>query len=340
MTIEQIKEMVAGSEYDFLRTNPHLKNRIVFLTLGGSYSYGTNVETSDVDVRGCTLNRPSDLLGLTDFEQVVHTQTDTTIYAFNKLIKLLLNCNPNTIEMLGCKPEHYFMLTDTGRMMIENRKMFMSRRAVHSFGGYATQQLRRLENALARDKMPQARREEHIRNSMERAVQSFKGRYTEFDKGSVILYTDESPREDLDREIFADITLKKFPAREFNSMINDLTNVLSDYEKLNHRNNKKDDNHLNKHAMHLIRLYLMCLDILEKGDIVTYRGDDLDLLMSIRRGEYQKEDGTYRKEFFDMVNEFEARLAYAKENTALPENPDMKRVEEFVMEVNRRALDG
>lgn len=340
MTIEQIKEMVAGQEYEFLRTNPHLKGRIIFLTLGGSYSYGTNVETSDVDVRGCALNRPSDLLGLTNFEQVVHTQTDTTVYAFNKLIKLLLNCNPNTIEMLGCKPEHYFLLTDTGRMMIENRQMFMSRRAVHSFGGYATQQLRRLENALARDKMSQARREEHIRNSMERAVQSFKGRYTEFDKGSVILYTDESPREDLDREIFADITLKKFPAREFNSMINDLTNVLSDYEKLNHRNNKKDDNHLNKHAMHLIRLYLMCLDILEKGDIVTYRGDDLDLLMSIRRGEYQKEDGTYRQEFFDMVNEFETRLAYAKENTALPENPDMKRVEEFVMEVNRRALDG
>ena len=88
------------------------------------------------------------------------------------------------------------------------------------------------------------------------------------------------------------------------------------------------------------RAYLMCLDILEKGDIVTYRGNDLDLLMSIRHGEYQKEDGTYRQEFFDMVNEFEARLAYAKENTALPENPDMKRVEEFVMEVNRRSLDG
>lgn len=340
MTIKQIKEMVAGSEYDFLRTNPHLKDRITFLTLGGSYSYGTNVETSDVDVRGCALNTPSDLLGLTNFEQVVHTQTDTTVYSFNKLIKLLLNCNPNTIEMLGCKPEHYFLLTDTGRMMIENRKLFMSKRAVHSFGGYATQQLRRLENALARDKMPQSRREEHIRNSMERAVQSFKSRYTKFDKGSFILYTDDSPREDLDREIFADITLKKFPAREFNSMINDLTNVLSDYEKLNHRNNKKDDNHLNKHAMHLIRLYLMCLDILEKGDIVTYRGNDLDLLMSIRHGEYQKEDGTYRQEFFDMVNEFEARLAYAKENTALPENPDMKRVEEFVMEVNRRSLDG
>ena len=111
------------------------------------------------------------------------------------------------------------------------------------------------------------------------------------------------------------------------------------YEKLNHRNHKKDDNHLNKHAMHLIRLYLMCLDILEKGDIITYRGADLPLLMSIRRGDYQLEDGTYRPEFFEMVSDFEKRLDYAKRNTNLPEHPDMKRVEEFVVSVNRRSLD-
>ena len=340
MTIEQIREMVNGSEYEFLRTNPHLDGRIIFLTLGGSYSYGTNVDTSDVDVRGCALNSPSDLLGLTSFEQVVNTQTDTTVYSFNKLVSLLLNCNPNTIEMLGCKPEHYFYLTNVGKEMIDNRKLFMSRRAVQSFGGYATQQLRRLENALARDKLPQARREEHIRNSMEGAVRSFKSRYTSFDKGSVQLYTAESQREDLDREIFANIHLEGYPAREFNSMMNDLHNVLADYEKLNHRNKKKDDNHLNKHAMHLIRLYLMCLDILEKGDIITYREADHDLLMSIRHGEYQREDGTYRQEFFDMVSEFEKKLAYAKENTSLPAHPDMKKVEEFVMDVNRRSLDG
>ncbi len=340
MTIEQIREMVNGSEYEFLRTNPHLNGRIIFLTLGGSYSYGTNVETSDVDVRGCALNSPSDLLGLTNFEQVVNTQTDTTVYSFNKLVSLLLNCNPNTIEMLGCKPEHYFYMTDIGKEMIDNRKMFISKRAVQSFGGYATQQLRRLENAVARDKLPQARREEHIRNSMEGAVRSFKDRYTSFDKGSVQLYTAESKREDLDREIFANIRLEGYPAREFNSMMNDLHNVLADYEKLNHRNKKKDDNHLNKHAMHLIRLYLICLDILEKGDIVTYRESDHDLLMGIRNGKYQQEDGTYRQEFFDMVSEFEKKLAYAKENTSLPEHPDMKKVEEFVMDVNRRSLDG
>lgn len=190
MTIEQIKEMVNGSAYDFLRTNEHLGSKIIFLTLGGSYSYGTNVETSDVDVRGCALNSESDLLGLTSFEQVVNTQTDTTIYAFNKLVSLLLNCNPNTIEMLGCKPEHYFYISDIGREMIANRKMFLSKRAVHSFGGYANQQLRRLENALARDRLSQARREEHILNSMKGAVKSFESRYTIFENGSIVLYTD------------------------------------------------------------------------------------------------------------------------------------------------------
>lgn len=98
MTIEQIKEMVASRDYDFLRTNPHLGDNIIFLTLGGSHAYGTNASTSDVDVRGCATNSKSDLLGLTSFEQVVNTGTDTTVYSFNKLVQLLLNCNPNMVQ--------------------------------------------------------------------------------------------------------------------------------------------------------------------------------------------------------------------------------------------------
>lgn len=35
MTIEQIKERVASSEYDFLRTNEHLGNNIILLTREG-----------------------------------------------------------------------------------------------------------------------------------------------------------------------------------------------------------------------------------------------------------------------------------------------------------------
>lgn len=338
MTIEQIKALIETEEYDFLRTNPHLGKRIIFLTLGGSHAYGTNVETSDVDVRGCAANSPSDILGLSSFEQFINKATDTTVYSFNKLIPLVLNCNPNTIEMLGCRPEHYFYLTELGRQMIDNRRIFLSQRAVSSFGGYANQQLRRLENAIARDALPQARREEHIVQSMENSKAAFERKYTAFPEGSIKLYTDDSERDDLDREVFADITMRHFPAREFHSMINDMTNIIGCYEKLNGRNRKKDEDHLNKHAMHLIRLYLMCLDILEREEICTYREKDREMLLEIRRGKYQREDGTYRDEFFQMVNELEARMKYARDNTSLPKTPDYHVVEEFVMDVNRSAI--
>ena len=339
MTVEQIKEMVAGNQYDFLRTNPHLAGKIIFLTLGGSHAYGTNVETSDVDVRGCALNSRSDLLGLSSFEQVVNTATDTTIYSFNKLIQLLINCNPNTIELLGCKPEHYFVLTDIGTQMIDNRKLFLSQKAVASFGGYATQQLRRLQNALARDRLPQAQLEEHIKGALERSIKSFGDRFTDFENGGIELLTAESARDDLDTEVFCNIHIDKYPAREFQTLLNTLSAVVGNYEKLNHRNHKKDDAHLNKHAMHLVRLYMMCLDILEKEEICTYRENDRDFLLSIRDGAFQNEDGTYKPEFFEMISDFEKRLGYAKENTSLPSKPNMKRIEEFVMSVNQEALN-
>ena len=338
MTIKEIKQLIQSPQYDFLRTDEHLRKKIILLTLGGSYAYGTNTETSDIDIRGCALHRRADLVSMSNFEQVINKETDTTIYSFNKLISLLCSCNPNTIELLGCKPEHYLYLDDLGRQLVDYQKMFLSKRAVNSFGGYANQQLRRLENAVAHDKMPQSQKEGHILKSMQGVINSFNDRYAQIGGDSIKLYTAKSSKEGLDTEIFADITLSHYPVRDFVDMTNDMTNVTRSYDKLNSRNNKKDNAHLNKHAMHLIRLYLTGIDILEKEEVITYREKEHDLLMDIRNGEFQNEDGTYRSEFFDMVNDFEKRFNYAKENTSLPNHPNMKVIEEFVMSVNIHAL--
>lgn len=336
--MENFRELIKSPEYIFLRENPHLGDKIILLTLGGSHAYGTNNENSDIDIRGCSLNSKSDLIGMSHFEQVIDERTDTTIYSFNKLIGLLLNANPNTIEMLGCKEEHYFLITPIGQELLDNRKMFLSKRAANSFGGYANQQLRRLQNALARDAYPQEEKEKHILNSIKFAMADFSERYQSFDEGSINLYVDKSEKTDKETEIFMDVNLSHFPLRDYKSMWSEMNNIVKDYEKLNSRNSKKDDAHLNKHAMHLIRLYLMCLDIFEKEEIVTYRGNDLNLLMDIRRGEFQKPDGTFRAEFFDMVTEYENKLSYAIQNTSLPDSPEFKKVQEFVMSVNERVI--
>lgn len=80
------KELLNTTEYSFLRDNPRLGNRIMLLGVSGSYGYGTNREGSDIDFRGVTLNLPSDLIGLTTFDQYEDTKTDTVIYSFNKLV--------------------------------------------------------------------------------------------------------------------------------------------------------------------------------------------------------------------------------------------------------------
>ena len=150
---------------------------MILLGLAGSYSYGTNIDTSDIDIRGITLNQKSDLVGLTQFEQYVDDHTDTVIYGFNKIVTLLLNCNPNAIELLGLNPKHYLYLNDIGQMLLDNRKLFLSKRAVNSFGGYADAQLRRLQNALARDTFSQSEKEQHIFNSVKNAMHDFNHRY-------------------------------------------------------------------------------------------------------------------------------------------------------------------
>ena len=132
-----MKNILNQPEYNFIQTDEHLGKHVILLGLAGSYSYGTNNENSDIDVRGVTLNRKSDLIGLTSYEQYVDDNTDTVIYTFNKIINLLLSCNPNTIELLGLKDEHYLFLNDIGKELLSNRKLFLSRRAIQSFGGYA-----------------------------------------------------------------------------------------------------------------------------------------------------------------------------------------------------------
>ena len=115
------KELAKTKEYDFLRTDPRLGDRIILLGVTGSYGYGTNREGSDVDFRGITLDLPSDIIGFTEFEQFEDRITDTVIYSFNKIIKLLMSCNPNTIEILGIDEDEYIVKTEIGQELLDNK---------------------------------------------------------------------------------------------------------------------------------------------------------------------------------------------------------------------------
>ena len=347
MTNKEFKTLIESKEYDFIRKNAHLKDNIMFLTLGGSHAYGTNVEDSDVDVRGVTANTKNDLIGFGGFEQVIDKNTDTTIYAFNKFINLICACNPNTIELLGNKPDHYLYVSDIGHRLLDNKQRFLSKRAVYSFGGYAQAQLRRLQVSVARNRVTPEQKGEFILTTCNTAMRTIEDNHGIPHGLFKLVLSDNLDNNGkpiivaLPDVGYGDFAKAQVPIGNLRAYLGELSGIVKSYGSLGKRNQyalNKSDKKLNKHAIHLVRLYLMVFDILEKGEINTFRDKDHDFLMSIRNGEYMNEDGTYQQKFFDMVSKYDERLQKDALSTKLPDHPDMGWVEKFVMDVNMEVL--
>ncbi len=316
-----MKNLLRRDEYNFLREDERLGNRVAYLTLAGSIAYGTDNENSDVDVRGFAVESIDSLLTGKAFEQVEDASTDTVIYGLRKYFKLCAECNPNVLELLGTKPEHVLHMNAAGKKVRDNAEIFLSKLAYQKFVGYATAQLRRLQNALAHDSYPEREKNRHVLKSINSMMLACRREYglnraaIDFD-----LHGDK---------ILISVDAKDLPLKNFLAMNSGLQTLLNNYAKLNHRNRKKDSDHLYKHAMHLIRLYLTGIDILDGRGVVTYRERDLPLLKKIRAGEMPLAD------VFKLADEFESKIFSAYKNSKLPDVPDAAKIDKLLLEIYR-----
>ncbi|NRT72862.1 nucleotidyltransferase domain-containing protein [Clostridium beijerinckii] len=326
------KEILNKEEYNFINSNENLGENIIYLTLSGSIGYGTNIDNSDIDLRGITIERKENIYGFQSFEQFEDAATDTVIYGLKKFVSLALKGNPNILELLGTKDEHIMYMNKYGEALRKNKGVFLSKRVIHTFGNYATAQLRRLQNALARDEYPKEEKEKHILNTINNQMNHFSSNYTEFPKGSIKLYIDKSDKKEA--EILMDIHIDKYSLRDFKSIYSEMSNIVHDYDKLNHRNRKKDEGKLLKHAMHLIRLLIMGTEILKTHEINTYREKEHDLLMDIRKGKYSYD------ELFKLVELYDFNFKEASVNTTLPKEPDERQVEELLISLYEGYYNG
>lgn len=317
-----------AKDYAFLDKTPELHTPLL-VGLGGSWAYGTNIETSDVDIRGIAMHSKKDILLGHGFEQIANEATDTVIYSLKKIISLLINCNPNTIELLGLHPNHYLYLSEIGEKLLLNRDMFLSQKCIGSFMGYANAQMYRLQQKTLAA-MPEEDFKEHICKTLNNMKYTLEEQYN-MDGVNVHM---------ADGQLMLDLNLKNYPLEDISKVLNVFNNTLKDYNKTAGKRNEHAIAHgkIAKHSMHLLRLYMMCEDILLNGEINTYRSKEHDLLMQIRNGEFLGEDGVPNQEFFDIVRDYESRLEYAKEHTAIPAKPDIKRIEKFMMEANEYIL--
>lgn len=321
-----LKEIWYSDAYRELREK--CGDRLCFITLGGSHGYGTNVEGSDVDIRGVMLPTKEQLIGLSHFEQQLDETTDTCIYEFNKFINLIMGCNPNTIEMLGCR--QYLVFNKVGEELIDKVNLFLSKKCINTFGGYANAQLRRIENSLCHDEYPEEEKVKHIKQTMDVAM-------TKLEEKNELFFNKAIQTKVEDDKLYMSMNFKDVEIDKVRATLNDLLTIEHTFNKLGQRNNKRTVEKLDKHMMHLIRLYHMCFEILTEQKVNTYRAKDRDFLLEVRNGKYIK-DGIITEECRAYLRELEEKLQQAKEVTTLPEKPNYKEIEKFVIDVNTKVI--
>lgn len=141
-----------------------------YLCIGGSYSYGINTDSSDLDIRGWYFPKKADLLGIADKRDttITDSQIDLTLFSFHKFIRQLVQCNPNAVEWIGVRPTHQLYVSPVAQYIIDHPEMFLSRRVFYTFGGYANSMLKQIESnkVIHRNRKPPEKIGKHLAHLM------------------------------------------------------------------------------------------------------------------------------------------------------------------------------
>lgn len=317
-----MESILDSKEYDFIFDNKHLGDNVCLLCYGGSHAYGINREDSDIDIRGVALNSKRDILLGRDFEQYDDDETDTVIYSISKAIHLWLNCNPSMIEMLGNKADKYLIVSSVGRMLLDMKQSFLSKKCIDTFNGYVNEHLNQLRKFSSTKEV-----EEEKLYSLTRALRSYDEKFG---------LNDENFKVYLEDRLYVDLSVERFPLTNLISASNDMSSIVRGYEKMNKRNRHAiAHDKINKHMANLLRVFMMGIDILDKGLIQTYRNEDeRKLLLSIYNGEVSED------EFFKLFDSYRLRFDKVIKTTKLPSEPDYDLVYNKLAYINESVVRG
>lgn len=123
---------------------------ILFSCISGSKAYGTDLPTSDTDIRFVYIQPPLEILGRGYVEQVSDATNDTTGYEIRRFIELLATANPTVIELLGMPKDTILIKHPLFEILLQQRDKFITKKLKNSMAGYARQQI---QKAKGQDKM-------------------------------------------------------------------------------------------------------------------------------------------------------------------------------------------
>lgn len=307
-----------------------LRPTAVVETIVGSRAWGLAEADSDVDRRGVFVLPTPWTAGLVSPpSELVSLDGSETFWELGKAVRQALRADPNTLETLFLPDAR--ALDPMGEQLLAMRSAFASKAIYGSFGRYALSQLKKLEQALR--------------------LSDHRGQILSWLRSAPAMTLDECAAR-LEVEAAIEAGSPKARRRRAKDYIKQLYASLYDRGQLEARSfaalrawatggNDVDDTprHLRpKNAYNLLRLLATATHWLETGEPRFVLPAMRARLMAIKRGEVPLDE---------VVAEAQAMvpaLDAARARSPLPDNPDVKRVDEGLrtirLEAARRWVEG
>jgi hypothetical protein len=299
------------------QVNNLLPDGLISLCWRGSVAHGMYVPKSDPDsiddkdIMGIYIAELEHYLGWArrDVYEKWEGEWDCVFYELRKMIALLLNCNPNVLSLLWLKPNGIIYESALGKLLRDNRHIFVTKKAYHSFSGYAHDQFKKM---ISFNQDAQA-----LMRELEDQLLGFNIDPDSATDAHALRTTTGEPFVGATTEMMEVVKRYKGERRRYYS---------GGYMGKKRRELVMRVGYDAKNAAHLIRLLRMGIEFLTEGTLYVERADAAELL-SIKCGEWPLEKVKSEAErLFRLAQE-----AYVR--STLPPEPDRDRAEKLCVKM-------
>lgn len=340
-----------------------IENNIIFETVSGSKSYGTDTKLSDTDYRGvCILKDKTYYFGCgvnTFSQKDKGWGEDRVIYDIRKFMSLAADNNPNILELLFVDKRHWIKTSSYWDRVVDNRDKFLSKNVRYRYLGYAFSQLGRIKRHRGYLLSPPKKHPERADFGLpdRKLISSdnmgaFQWLIATLLKGSVDeLNLSEETKEELRNINYIGLVQRGIPDNTYKE-IKELTGATDEWVDIMMREkayinamnewnsyqtwktNRNSDRakleakygYDSKHALHLVRLLRQGIEILESGKLEVYRSDREELL-SIRNGAW-----SYDK-LIEYADKCEKKAIELYNTSKLPKTPNRAFIDKLCCEI-------
>lgn len=294
-----------------------LPEGLISLCWRGSVAHGMYVPQSDPDsiddkdVMGLYIAPLEHYLGF-GREEVYEKwegEWDCVFYELRKFVGLLLNCNPNVLSLLWLKPNGIIYENAFGARLREHRDLFVTKKAYHSFSGYAHAQFKKM---ISFNQEAQALMQQLEEQLIELGIDP-----ESCDAGDSLRNLKGGPFVGATPAMMEVVKRYRGERRRYYS---------GGYMGKKRRELVRRVGYDAKNAAHLIRLLRMGIEFLTEGTIYVERADAPELL-EIKRGNWPLDKVKSEAErLFQLSQE-----AYVR--SPLPAEPDRLQAEKLCVEM-------